>query len=290
MRALVIGASGLVGSHLLAALAEAGDTPTGTYRAMAAPGLSPLDIRDAAAVAARLMADRPDFVFLPASLTHVDYCESHESESFAVNVAGVLHVVQAAATIGARIVYFSSDYVFAGDAGPYREGDPVNPLGVYARHKVEAERALPAGALTIRTTVVYGYEAQRKNFVYRLRRVLSEGGEMKVPIDQVSSPTYAPNLARAAVALANAGAKGIFHVAGPVRVNRYELALEAARVFGLDLTRVLPVTTAEFGQSAQRPLDAGFVTDKAQHMLAFPLIDYRAGLRALRDLEAMETS
>jgi len=287
MKALVIGASGLVGSHLLAALKEAGDPATGTYHAMAAPGLGPLDVRDAAAVTACFAADRPEVVYLPASLTHVDFCETHERESHAVNVGGVLNVIRAAAAAGARIVYFSSDYVFAGDAGPYREGDPVSPLGVYARHKVEAERALPESALIVRTTVVYGYEAQRKNFVYRLRRVLSEGGEIKVPSDQVNSPTYAPNLAQASVALASTGKRGIYNVAGPVRANRYEFALEAARVFGLDPTRIRPVSTAELGQDARRPLDAGLVPDKAQHELAFPLIDYRAGLRALRDLEAV---
>ncbi len=287
MKTLVIGASGLVGSHLLAALKDAGDSAAGTYHSTPAPGLEPLDVRDEAAVVACIQAARPDVVYLPASLTHVDYCESHESESFASNVAGVRHVAQAAAAAGSRMVYFSSEYVFAGDAGPYRETDPVKPLSVYARHKVEAEQSLPGNALIIRTTVVYGYESQRKNFVYRLRRVLGEGGELPAPIDQVSSPTYAPNLARACVTLAKKGASGIYHVAGPVRANRYEFATETARVFGLDPARVRPVTTADLHQPAKRPLDAGLVTDKAQRELTFPLIDYRAGLRALRDLEAV---
>ena len=108
MKALVIGASGLVGSHLLAALKDAGDSASGTYHATVTPGLEALDVRDAAAVGAALEATRPEIVYLPASLTHVDYCETHESESFAANVEGVRHVARAAAASGARIVYFSS--------------------------------------------------------------------------------------------------------------------------------------------------------------------------------------
>jgi dTDP-4-dehydrorhamnose reductase len=278
MTALVIGASGLVGGALVEALTEAGEPVVGTSCAHPRQGLQGLDLRDAVAVRRCVEQTAASVLYVPASLTNVDYCELHPEESFAINVAGVRHL----AACGVRLVYFSSDYVFAGDRGPYRESDPVGPLCVYGRHKVLAEEAVGAGALIIRTTVVYGAEVQGKNFVYRLRSVLGEHKPLNVPTDQIGSPTYAPNLARAAVALERRGARGVYHVAGPQRVSRYEFAREAAAVFGLDASLIRPVTTPELGQAAPRPLDAGMICDKAQAELAFPLVAYGEGLRLLR--------
>ena len=114
---------------------------------------------------------------------------------------------------------------------------------------------------------------------------------MQVPRDQVGTPTYAPNLARAAMALAEKEARGVFHVAGPVLVSRDEFAREAARVFSLSPELIQPVASSEFNRLAPRPLQAGLVTSKAQAELPFPLLDYRSGLRLFqRALEADEPS
>lgn len=280
MKALVIGASGLVGGSLLDALAEVGTESIGTYAGHERRGLLPLDVRDAAAVKGLIERSGVDVVYMPASLTNVDYCENHPEESHAINVDGVRHVV----ATGRRIVYFSSDYVFAGDKGPYRESDLVYPLCVYGDHKVRAELSLPATALILRTTVVYGPEWQGKNFIYRLRSTLHDGQRLRVPEDQIGSPTYAPNLARAAVALERSGCTGVYHVAGPQRASRYEFALAAADVFGLDRRLIDPISTADLRQPARRPLDAGMVSDKAAAKLPFPLIGYKEGLRLFRDV------
>lgn len=280
MRPLVIGASGLVGSHLMRALVEAGITAVGTYWSHPALGLVQLDARDAEAVRSCLAGSGADTVFLPAALTNVDYCETHPDDSLVFNV----NVVSNVASTGARVIYFSSDYVFAGDAGPYRETDSVRPINVYGSHKALAERLLPPGSLIIRTTVVYGQETQRKNFVYRLVQGLTEGETMHVPVDQLGNPTYAPNLARAAVALAQQGAAGIYHVVGPRRASRYEFALEAAHVFGLNPALIEPVTTEQLKQPARRPLNAGMVSERAQACIPFDLIDHVAGLRLFRQL------
>ncbi len=280
MKALVIGATGLVGGQLLRALAASRQEAVGTYHAHRGPNLLQLDVRDARAVRECVARTGADVVYLPASLTNVDYCETHPDESFALNVAGVRNVEET----GARVVYFSSDYVFAGDEGPYRESDPMRPLSVYGQHKALAEQLLSPDALIIRTTVVYGWEVLGKNFVYRLWHTLRDGNELRVPADQIGSPTYAPNLARAAVALEQKGARGVYHVVGPRRASRYEFALEAARAFELNGGLIRPVSTAELGQPAPRPLNGGMICDKALAELAFPLIDYRAGLRLFRDV------
>ena len=275
MSAIVIGASGQVGRNLLDALRVTGREVYGTSWRHPSPDLLTLDLRDAKAVEACVRRLRVNVVYLSAALSNVDRCEAHPDESNAINVAPV----KGLASMGVRIVFFSSDYVFAGASGPYCESDEVQPLSVYGKHKVLAERELPDDALVVRTTVVYGADPQRMNFVCRLVDGLRASKPFHVPVDQVGSPTYASNLAQAVVYLEHHGACGTYNVSGPTRVSRYEFAQEVARVFRLDGNLVRPTTTAEIGQVAPRPLNAGLVSKKAQSLLPFALLDYRAGVR-----------
>src|SRR5260370_11491055 len=141
MRALVIGASGQVGAALLDVLRARGHEALGTYANHPAPGLDPLDLTDHAAVARAVAAARPDWVFCPAGLSHVDYSEDHEDEAMAANRDGPAAAARAAAAAGAGFVYYSSDYVFDGFGGPFREDDAPRPLRVYGRSKRDGEQA-----------------------------------------------------------------------------------------------------------------------------------------------------
>jgi dTDP-4-dehydrorhamnose reductase len=240
-----------------------------------------VDIRDGRAVGALVAEWRPDVVYLPASLTNVDYCELHPDEAYEINVAGVCNVVRATKDVGAGLVYLSSDYVFDGSCGPYAEGDPARPICVYGWQKLLGEHYIALHAsrfLVVRTTVVYGWESQGKNFIQRLVESLRKGDRVQVPLDQVGSPTYGPNLAEAIVELVEKGCQGLFHVVGPKLVSRYDLAVAAAGAFGLDPAMVVPVSTRDLGQAAPRPLNAGMVVDKAHSVLETRLKDYVEGL------------
>ena len=118
-------------------------------------------------------------------------------------------------------------------------------------------------ALVLRTTVVYGVERQQKNFVYQVLRRARAGERIQVPADQRSSPTYVEDLAAASVALVDKRQSGVVHVTGPEVMDRHAFAREICRVFGLDASRVEPVTTASLGQKAPRPLAAGLRIDRA---------------------------
>src|SRR2546427_4284740 len=146
MRALVIGASGQVGASLLAVLRARGHEGHGTHGTHPAPGLSPLDLTDHAAVARLISQTRPEWIFCPAGLSHVDYCEDHADEAFAVNRDGVHAAARAAEAGGAGFVFYSSDYVFDGVGGPFAGSDTAPPLSVYRRSKGEGEQAV-MGAL-----------------------------------------------------------------------------------------------------------------------------------------------
>jgi dTDP-4-dehydrorhamnose reductase len=281
---LVIGASGLVGSWLLRAAQARGWAAAGTYLSQSLAGLRGLDIRDGGQVCSLLAELHPEVVFLPAARANVDHCELHPAEVYPTNVSGVRNVVGASNEVGAKLVYFSSDYVFDGTSGPYAEEEAPNPINQYGIQKVLAEHYVALHArdyLIVRTTVVYGAETAGKNFVYRLHRTLAAGETLTVPMDQVGSPTYAPDLAHAAIELAGLDARGLYHLVGPTQVDRYRFACEAAEQLQLDAALIRPVTTTELGQPARRPLRAGLLCDKALRVMTTRLRDHTEGLRAL---------
>lgn len=285
MRALVIGASGQVGAALLQAFRARGHHAAGTYAHHPADGLTALDITDRAAVERAIEDARPDWVLCPAGLTHVDRCEEHPDEAFAINRDGPLAAARLARRAGAGFVFYSTEYVFDGERGPYAEEDPARPLSVYGRSKWEGERAVLAElerAIVVRTTVVYGPDRQEKNFVYQLIRNCRGGQPMKIPADQVSSPTYNADLAWASVELCERDLRGVYHLAGDGVLDRFAFARLACQVFELDPSRLTPVATAALGQKAPRPLKGGLLIAKARAALLTSLRSPEAGLRAMR--------
>lgn len=289
MKALIIGASGLVGSHLMQACHRRGWDVVGTYHNFSQSGLMRLQLTDAADVQSLVQQSQPDVVFLPAFRSNVDYCEQHPDETYQINVAGSLNVARAARDAGAKLVFYSSDYVFNGRGGPYREADEPDPICAYGWQKLEVERKISKlleNFLILRVTVVYGHEAQDKNFVSRLVKTLEGGQVLKVPQDQVGSPTLVDDIAEASCRLVEAGATGIFHVAGPERMSRYQFAVEVARVFGLPAENIVPVTTAELGQAALRPLEAGMVCEQLAKTLNWNLRGVVEGLEYLKQNQA----
>lgn len=278
---LVIGASGLVGGYLDAALRTGGQQVVSTYFANPIPHAIPLDVRQAAQVAALVAETRPTRIFLPAAIPNVDYCETHPAQTYPTNVLGIKNVVMAANAIGARVIYFSSDYIFDGENGPYNEFDTAHPISQYGRQKLEAEHFISLHAqnfLIIRITVVYGWERQGKNFVFRLIQSLREGRSVNVPADQIGSPTYAGHLAQAAVEFASRPEIKLINIAGQDCISRYEFARRAAQTFGLEEQLILPVSTAELNQPARRPLQAGLKVDTLKALSNIPVPTAEEGL------------
>jgi dTDP-4-dehydrorhamnose reductase len=283
MTSLVIGASGLVGGALRRAL---GDASVGTYRSRHADGLRQLDANDESA-SLRILDDvAPRIVFFAAAEANVDWCEQYPDEAYKANVLPAISSLRLARERGAAFVFFSTDYVFDGEAGPYDENAQTRPLSVYARQKREVEeRVLDAGGTVVRTTTVFGSELPPgKSFVVRLVARLLAGDRVKVPCDQLSTPTWSDELARAAIAVAERG--GIWHAAGPDFVARDEFARIAAEVFGADPNLVRPVATTELEQLARRPLRGGLRTEKLERETGLTFLPLRAALERFRDQAA----
>jgi len=294
MKALVIGASGQVGGALLKALAARGHTAAGTYRAHAQPGLIELDAANVTAVEHLIDHLHPDWVFYPAGLSWVDLCEREAARCFDENVRVPVAVAACAARQGAGFVYYSSEYVFDGEGGPYDEAAAPRPINVYGRSKLAAEQELPGvnpATVLVRTTVVYGPELQGKNFVCQLIDKLRRGESMVVPDDQVSTPTYNADLAAASVECVERRLTGVIHLTGPDRLARSALAVEACRIFDLGDRLIVPRPTFQLGQLAARPLNAGLISRYAPRLLSTRLRGVAEGLRAMRtELAAIDQS
>jgi dTDP-4-dehydrorhamnose reductase len=289
MRALVIGASGQIGGHLLEQLLAGGHAAVGTRNAHGASPLPRLDVADDRALRAAVLDVRPDAILLPAGWTWVDGCEKDPPRSRLENVERPLAVARLAAEIGATFVWYSTDYVFDGERGPYRETDPTGPLCVYGRDKLACEEALAREGLphlVLRTTTVYGPEAQGKNFVLQLVAKAKKKERMKVPMDQLATPSFGPDVARATIELLEAGARGVFHAAGPDFLDRASFGKLACSILGLDPGTVEPVTTESLQQPARRPLRGGLLSER----LPVPLRGAREGLEAVRSWLAAATA
>lgn len=287
MKVLIVGASGFVGSYLMGACRGRGWDVTGTYGEHPQEGLVPLHMTDPSSVTDVMRQVNPEVVFLTAFNPNVEYCERHPQETWEANVLGNANVIHAAQSIGAKIVYFSSDYVFNGKKAPYCETDSPDPICEYGRQKLAVEKiiqALPGFHLIIRTAVVYGWEERGKNFFCHVLSVLKKGETIMVPVDQIRTPTLVDDLAEASCMLTEKDAAGVVHIAGPDRISRFAFAKAIAQEFGLPLEKISPATTEELKQSELRPSDVSLDSGKFQRVVGMKVRGVSEGLHFLQSL------
>jgi dTDP-4-dehydrorhamnose reductase len=260
-RILVLGATGQLGGALCRQL---GPSAIPAARRPPSPAWINLDLATLTESPDELVSQHKlTAIICSAGATDVERCESDHTWADAANHLGPLALARAAANARIPFVFYSTDYVFPGtpsNPGPYTEDAPTHPLSVYGGTKREGEVEIlkeNPSALVLRTTTVYGPDPQGKNFLYTLRRLLSSGQSMRVPTDQLATPTYNDDLARATLALLHGGHTGLFHAAGPTMLSRIEFARLACDILSLDESFLIPLTTPELHQRAARPLIAG---------------------------------
>ena len=282
---LIAGAGGLVGAHLVTAFRAGAWTVTPTARR---PGTAEraLDITDEASVGCLLAAQPVDVLVCAAAEASVEGCERDTQGTRRTNVDAQLRLARQLADRGARLVVFSSEYVFDGrQQTPYREDDAVAPLNEYGRQKVELERGVcvHSGHLVVRTSGIYGSEARRKNFVFQLLDHAARNARLPVANDQLITPTWARNLDELTVRAVEREVTGVLHLAGGEVMARDGIARLICDVFGLDPRVVEAVPSARMGLAAVRPPSAGLGVDLARRLGLGPLVGPREGLRALRE-------
>lgn len=249
MRIMVTGATGLLGQEVVRELRARGHECLGVSTA-------DFDLTDAAAVLRAVMACQPQAVVHCAAWTAVDRAESEPEKCAAVNGLGTLHLVRAAQKTGAKLLYVSTDYVFdgSGDA-PHEVDDRTAPLNVYGLSKLQGEEAV-RGVMSryfiLRTSWVFG--AGGPCFVGSMLRLGREKAQVSVVCDQVGAPTYAADLAVLIADMIVTDRYGVYHASNEGSCSFAELAQTVMRADG-SRCRVQPITTAEYGAAARRPLN-----------------------------------
>ena len=289
-RILLIGATGLVGGALFQ---EAPKNTLATFYSQerSEPQFQKLDICDSKAVNTLIEKSKPEVVLLSSYFPNVEACEENPSESAKINIEGILNILKPSLQIGAFSVFYSSDYVFDGKLGPYPEDAPLNPLSVYGEQKAQIETWLKENAkdqsLVIRITGVFGVEEKRKNFAYGVLAHAKTQKEMKVPVDQTATPSYAPDVAKKTFLALNKGLTGVLHIACQNSVSRLQFATEICEAFELDSSFLVPTLTANLAQKAKRPLNGGLLCARLEKELNLNAMELA---KAIQDFKSKETS
>ncbi len=296
MRLLITGSNGLLGQKLISALRKDPDvkllaTSRGTDRTLVPLGdrYRPLDITDRTQVDAVFNEFRPEVVIHSAAMTNVDTCEMDPKACRLQNVTATEHLVRAAKRHGSHFIFLSTDFIFDGKNGPYREEDEAAPLSIYGQSKLDGERIVQEAGLErwaiARTIILYGIAEglSRSNVVLWAKDALEKGEPIKVVDDQWRMPTLAEDLADGCIRIVKRHATGIYHLSGPDGMNILELVKRTGAFFGLDTGVVTPIKSESLGQPAKRPSVTGFILDKARRDLGYAPHGFEAGLAMLRD-------
>jgi dTDP-4-dehydrorhamnose reductase len=271
VKLLIAGAGGMLGRDVVLAAGNAGHEVVGF-------GHAELDVTDAAAVSAKLEAERPAVVIDCAAWTDVDGAEEAEEAATGVNGAGAGNVAAAAAAVDASVVYVSTDYVFDGSKGaPYVETDETAPLSAYGRGKLageEATRAANKRHFVVRSAGLFGTGGT--NFVETMLRLAADHGEVLVVRDQVGSPTYTWHLAYGIVRLIEGIEFGIHHMAAAGACSWYEFAGEIFEQAKVEC-KVMSATTEMLGRPAPRPAYSALASQR-EHAIELP--SWQDGLAA----------
>ena len=230
---------------------------------------------------------KPDVVVHAATLTDVDKCELNKELATKINVDGTRNITQAAKAVGSFLIYISTDYVFNGEKGMYREDDEPDPIQHYGLTKLQAEQVVKGVCdeyFIARPSVIYGATpaAGKVNFALWLIETLRRGEHVKIVTDQYNTPTLNSNLAEMTLEVAQRRLTGTFHLCGATRVSRFEFAQQIADAFGLNKNLIDPVNSSQFKWPAKRPMDSSLDTTKAQKTLKHKPMEMHEALKQLK--------
>ena len=271
-----MGANGMLGRDLIPLLGARGH----------GVDIDDIDITSLESVLKVIGALQPEVVVNCAAYTDVDGCESNIETAMTVNGEGVAHLAMACKDIGSLLVQVSTDYVFDGGKGtPYVEDDASCPLSVYGESKLAGEMnaAFCPEHLIVRTQWLYGLHG--KNFVETMLRLGAEKNQLTVVDDQIGSPTWTVDLARAVIALIDKGCRGIYHAVNSGFCSWNGFATAIFEEAGMNVS-VLPMTTTELNRPARRPLYSTLECSRLIEDTGFIPQEWRRALKEYLKLRA----
>lgn len=281
MKILITGSNGLLGQKLVAYCLDKGisfcATSRGENRNPDCPGASyrAVDITSREEVEEVMRRELPTHVIHTAAMTNVDQCELNPEECHLQNVTATRYLVEAANSIGACFQFVSTDFIFDGEKGNYREDDEPHPLSAYGQSKLDGEiivrTACAHGWSIVRTIIVYGtgHGLTRSNLIVWAKGALEKGDKINIIDDQFRAPTFAEDLAAGCMGVIEHHEEGVFHVSGPETMSIYSIVERIARHFDYSMENVSRISSATLNQPAMRPPRTGFDLQKAYTRIGY---------------------
>lgn len=294
IKVVVTGSNGLLGQSLINLLLKEKDVYKvfGLSRGKNRSGRDDfsyvsIDITNEKNLKEILLETEPDFIINTAAMTQVDDCEGDKEACDLLNVTVVKWLEQVSDLINAHLIHLSTDFIFDGIKGNYKETDIPNPLSYYGVSKLKSEEVLINSKINytiLRTILVFGkvYDMSRSNIVLWVKSMLEKGKEITIVDDQYRSPTYVEDLALACKIAMDKKAKGIFNISSNELLSVYEIVQQIADVFHLDKKLIKPISTSTLNQTAPRPAKTGFDLSKTHKLLEFYPESFRESLQKFR--------
>jgi len=247
-----------------------------------------VDITQQELLRKQLLEIQPDFIVNTAAMTQVDACEDHKDECDLLNVEAVRYLTQISKEINAHLIHISTDFIFDGTQGYYKETDTPNPLSYYGLSKLKSEEVLTNSSIDytiLRTILVYGKvnNLGRNNIVLWVKEMLENNKEINIIVDQFRMPTYVEDLAMACKISIDKKATGIFNISSNELLSIFEIVQHVAEVFGLNKALIKPISTAALNQRAARPPKTGFDLTKTNQELGFYPKSFREDLHRFKE-------
>ncbi|WP_218599535.1 NAD(P)-dependent oxidoreductase [Polaribacter sp. NJDZ03] len=248
-----------------------------------------IDITEEENLKKALLEIQPDFIINTAAMTQVDDCENKKDACDLLNVTVVKWLAEISAELNAHLIHISTDFIFDGIQGNYKETDIANPLSYYGSSKLKSEALLLESSINytiLRTILVYGkvFDMSRSNIVLWVREMLEKGKEITIVDDQFRTPTYVEDLALACKVSMDKKATGIFNISSNELLSVYEIAQQIAVAFNLDKNLIKPISTSTLNQTAARPGKTGFDLSKTNKELEFYPKSFKEDLQRFKEI------
>ena len=271
LKFLVTGSAGLVGQQVVKYLSKSNQVFSCYNESKPEYGDSvKMDLKNYEMISSVLTEIKPDVVIHLGAMTGVDLCEKEKTSASEINTKATEIIAKECSKLNSFLVYVSTDYVFDGNFGMYKEDDVTNPLGFYGKSKLEGEKAVQNFSTNwciARTSTPFGLHPTKKSFPMWVIENLQKQKQIDVLIDQFTSPTYIPNLSRMLIEISERRITGIIHAAGASKISRYQMASMVSDKLNLDGTLLKQISMNKMKWVAQRPKDSSLDVSRASSIL-----------------------
>lgn len=270
-RVLILGSSGLIGNHLSKLLSKKYNVFNTHNKNKIFPNSIKIDILSKNSLRNAFEIAKPDVVVnLCAVYNNLEFCENNKKLVMSINGDSLEQISELSNQYSSHLIHLSSDYVFDGNVGNYKEEDPVNPINFYGKTKVVAEKNIQKIAnnfCIVRTSMVFGKNKIKQTLPDWILAKVNDIEKLEMISDQFTTPTYLDNLCLMLEEIICNQYSGIIHLAGATKISRFQFAEKMLMILNISPKKIVPISSKDFDLGNNRPKDSSLNTDKAKSIL-----------------------